>query len=196
MHEPEQARAAADVVDALQIPAFLCRQTDLLVAAGATGLPVNVKKGQWMAPEEMAGAAEKVRKGGSQDLAVTERGTAFGYGDLIVDMRSFGRLRRATGATVLFDATHAAQRPGQGARGSSGGDRESVPALLLAPRQRVPTGSSSKPIPIRLGLRAMEPLSGRSTAWASSSLEPWKSGSWREKRDSWAASARRPGPRP
>jgi 2-dehydro-3-deoxyphosphooctonate aldolase (KDO 8-P synthase) len=132
VHEPEQARAAADVVDALQIPAFLCRQTDLLLAAGATGLPVNVKKGQWMAPEEMAGAAEKVRKGGSQDLAVTERGTSFGYGDLIVDMRSFGRLRRATGATVLFDATHAVQRAGQGAKGASGGDRASVPALLLA----------------------------------------------------------------
>jgi 2-dehydro-3-deoxyphosphooctonate aldolase (KDO 8-P synthase) len=91
-----------------------------------------VKKGQWMAPEEMTGATEKVRKGGSQDLAVTERGTAFGYGDLIVDMRSFGRLRRATGSTVWFDATHAVQRSGHGAKGSSGGDRESVPALLLA----------------------------------------------------------------
>ena len=114
------------------MPAFLCRQTDLLLAVGATGLPVNIKKGQWMAPEEMAGAAEKVRAGGSQDIAITEQRTAFGYGDLIVDMRSFGRLKAAAGATVLFDATHAVQRAGQGADRSSGGDRAQVPALLLA----------------------------------------------------------------
>jgi 2-dehydro-3-deoxyphosphooctonate aldolase (KDO 8-P synthase) len=132
IHEADQARVAAEVVDALQVPAFLCRQTDLLLAAGATGLPVNVKKGQWMAPEAMAGAAEKVREGGSGDVAVTERGTAFGYGDLVVDMRSFHRMRAATGATVLFDATHAVQQPGQGVAGSSGGGREHVPALLAA----------------------------------------------------------------
>ncbi|MEO7995542.1 MAG: 3-deoxy-8-phosphooctulonate synthase [bacterium] len=132
IHESSQARTAAQVVDALQIPAFLCRQTDLLIAAGATGLPVNVKKGQWMAPEGMAGAAEKVREGGSIDVAVTERGTAFGYGDLVVDMRSFARMRAATGAAVLFDATHAVQQPGQGSAGSSGGGREHVPALLAA----------------------------------------------------------------
>jgi 2-dehydro-3-deoxyphosphooctonate aldolase (KDO 8-P synthase) len=132
IHEAAQASLAAEVVDALQVPAFLCRQTDLLLAAGKTGLPVNVKKGQWMAPEAMAGAAEKVREGGSQDLAVTERGTTFGYGDLVVDMRSFTRLRRATAATVLFDATHALQLPGLGANGGSGGLREHVPALLAA----------------------------------------------------------------
>jgi 2-dehydro-3-deoxyphosphooctonate aldolase (KDO 8-P synthase) len=132
VHEPIQAAAVAQVVDALQVPAFLCRQTDLLQAVGATGLPVNIKKGQWMAPEEMAGAAEKVRSGGSQDIAVTERGTAFGYGDLIADMRSFGRLRKATGATTLFDATHAVQRAGQGPNRASGGDRDHVPALLMA----------------------------------------------------------------
>jgi 2-dehydro-3-deoxyphosphooctonate aldolase (KDO 8-P synthase) len=132
IHEPSQARVAAAVVDALQVPAFLCRQTDLLIAAGRTGLPVNVKKGQWMAPEAMSGAAEKVREGGSRDIAVTERGTAFGYGDLVVDMRSFGRLRQATGATVLFDATHAVQQPGQGEAGATGGLREHVPALLAA----------------------------------------------------------------
>lgn len=132
IHEPGQAAAAAQVVDALQIPAFLCRQTDLLLAAGATGLPVNIKKGQWLAPEAMLGAVEKVRAGGSTDLAVTERGTAFGYGDLVVDMRSFGRLRTATGAPVLFDATHAVQRPGAGPDGASGGDRTQVPTLLLA----------------------------------------------------------------
>ncbi len=132
IHEPLQAAAAAKVVDALQVPAFLCRQTDLLLAAGRTGLPVNVKKGQWMAPEAMAGAAEKVRTGGSSDLAVTERGTMFGYGDLVVDMRSFARLRRATEAAVLFDATHAVQQPGLGTAGASGGQRDSVPALLMA----------------------------------------------------------------
>ena len=132
VHDPEQARAAADVVDALQIPAFLCRQTDLLLAAGRTGRPVNVKKGQWMSPEDMAGAVAKVVSGGSSDVAVTERGTFFGYGDLVVDMRNFARLRQATGSPVLFDATHAVQRPGRGSAGASGGDRAHVPALLKA----------------------------------------------------------------
>jgi 2-dehydro-3-deoxyphosphooctonate aldolase (KDO 8-P synthase) len=132
VHEPSQATAAAGVVDALQVPAFLCRQTDLLVAVGKAGVPVNVKKGQWMAPEAMTGAIEKVRAGGASDVAVTERGTAFGYGDLIVDMRSFARLREATSATVLFDATHAVQQPGQGPGGASGGQRGHVPALLRA----------------------------------------------------------------
>jgi 2-dehydro-3-deoxyphosphooctonate aldolase (KDO 8-P synthase) len=132
VHESAQAAAAAAVADALQIPAFLCRQTDLLLAAGATGRPVNVKKGQWMAAEAMAGALDKVRSGGSTDVAVTERGTFFGYGDLVVDMRNFGRLRAATGAAVVFDATHAVQQPGQGAGGASGGHREHIPALLSA----------------------------------------------------------------
>ena len=132
VHESAQAAVAAAVADALQIPAFLCRQTDLLLAAGATGRPVNVKKGQWMAAEAMAGALDKVRSGGSTDVAVTERGTFFGYGDLVVDMRNFGRLRAATGAAVVFDATHAVQQPGQGAGGASGGHREHIPALLSA----------------------------------------------------------------
>jgi 2-dehydro-3-deoxyphosphooctonate aldolase (KDO 8-P synthase) len=132
IHEAGQAALAAQVVDVLQIPAFLCRQTDLLVAAGGTGKPVNVKKGQWVQPEAMAGAVEKVRSGGSREVAVTERGTFFGYGDLVVDMRNFARLRQATGAPVVFDATHAVQRPGQGDGGSSGGDREFIPPLLAA----------------------------------------------------------------
>jgi 2-dehydro-3-deoxyphosphooctonate aldolase (KDO 8-P synthase) len=131
VHEPGQAAAAARVVDALQIPAFLCRQTDLLVAAGATGKPINIKKGQWMAPEEMAGAVEKVRSAGAADVAITERGTAFGYGDLVVDMRSFARARAAAGAAVIFDGTHAVQRPGRDG-GSSGGDPAHVPALVRA----------------------------------------------------------------
>jgi 2-dehydro-3-deoxyphosphooctonate aldolase (KDO 8-P synthase) len=131
IHEPHQAEPAARVVDVLQIPAFLCRQTDLLLAAGNTGRPVNLKKGQWMAPEEMTAAVEKVRGAGAAEVAVTERGTAFGYGDLVVDMRTFARARAATGAPVIFDATHAVQRAGR-AGGSSGGDPEHVPALARA----------------------------------------------------------------
>ncbi|HXV86504.1 MAG TPA: 3-deoxy-8-phosphooctulonate synthase, partial [Gemmatimonadales bacterium] len=132
IHEPGQAEPAAKVVDALQVPAFLCRQTDLLLAAGAAGKPVNLKKGQWLAPEAMEGAVGKLRAGGARDIAVTERGTFFGYGDLVVDMRSFRRMRRATGCPVLYDATHAVQLPGSGPGGSSGGSREDVPALLRA----------------------------------------------------------------
>lgn len=133
VHEPGQVAAAAEVVDVLQIPAFLSRQTDLLLAAGASGRPVNVKKGQWMAAEGLAGAVEKLRLGGATDLAVTERGTFFGYGDLVVDMRNLERMRAATGgATVLFDATHSVQQPGTASGGASGGDRAAIPALLLA----------------------------------------------------------------
>jgi len=132
VHEAAQAALAAEVVDVLQVPAFLCRQTDLLLACGRTGKPVNVKKGQWMQPEAMAGALEKVREGGSSEVAVTERGTFFGYGDLVVDFRSLARLRAATGAPVIFDATHSVQQPGHGPGGSSGGAREHIPALLGA----------------------------------------------------------------
>jgi 2-dehydro-3-deoxyphosphooctonate aldolase (KDO 8-P synthase) len=132
IHEPGQAAPVAQVVDVLQIPAFLSRQTDLLVAAGRTGRPVNVKKGQWMAPEQMAGAVEKVRGAGAAEVAVTERGTFFGYGDLTVDMRSFARMREATGVPTVFDATHSVQQPGQGSGGTSGGQREFIPALIGA----------------------------------------------------------------
>jgi len=132
VHEAWQVPEAAAVVDALQIPAFLCRQTDLLVAAGRTGLPVNVKRGQWMSPEDMAGAVAKVQGAGSEAVALTERGTFFGYGDLVVDMRAFDRMRRAAGVPVLFDATHAVQQPGRGTDGASGGHREHVPALAAA----------------------------------------------------------------
>ena len=132
VHETGQVSAAAHVADVLQIPAFLCRQTDLLVAAGRAGRAVNVKKGQWMAPEGMAGAVEKVRAGGAPEIAVTERGTFFGYGDLVVDMRSFVRLRIACGTPVIYDGTHAVQQPGQGPEGSSGGLRDFIPPLLYA----------------------------------------------------------------
>ncbi|MEZ4414696.1 MAG: 3-deoxy-8-phosphooctulonate synthase [Gemmatimonadota bacterium] len=131
IHASEQAGPAAEVVQVLQIPAFLCRQTDLLVAAGRTGAAVNIKKGQWMEPEEMAGAVDKARSAGAGPLAVTERGTFFGYGDLVVDMRSFRRLRGATGVPAVFDGTHSVQRPGRGG-GRSGGDPEFIPALVQA----------------------------------------------------------------
>jgi 2-dehydro-3-deoxyphosphooctonate aldolase (KDO 8-P synthase) len=144
VHLPEQCAPAAEVVDVLQIPAFLCRQTDLLVAAGATGKPVNIKKGQWMHPEGMRGAVEKVRKAAlgtsasrvprpvSREVAVTERGTFFGYGDLVVDMRGFARMRAACDAPVIFDATHSVQQPGKGVGGASGGAREFIPPLARA----------------------------------------------------------------
>jgi 2-dehydro-3-deoxyphosphooctonate aldolase (KDO 8-P synthase) len=142
VHLPEQCAAVAQVVDVLQIPAFLCRQTDLLEAAGATGRPVNVKKGQWMHPEGMRGAVHKVRRGArtverttmasGDQVAVTERGTFFGYGDLVVDMRSFARLRAACDAPVVFDATHSVQQPGRGEGGASGGLREHIPTLAAA----------------------------------------------------------------
>jgi len=131
VHEPWQAQPAAEVCDALQIPAFLCRQTDLVTAVAATGRPVNIKKGQWMAPEEMAGAVGKARAAGANAVTVTERGTFHGYGDLVVDMRSFARMREATGAPAIFDGTHSVQRPGR-ADGSSGGDPEFVPPLVRA----------------------------------------------------------------
>jgi len=138
VHLPEQCAPAADVVDVLQIPAFLCRQTDLLVAAGCTNASVNIKKGQWLHPEGMRGAVDKVRSSrrppsnSQSEIAVTERGTFFGYGDLVVDMRSFARMREACDAPVIFDATHSVQRPGQGVGGSSGGAREFIPSLALA----------------------------------------------------------------
>ncbi len=129
LHEPDQAKPVAEVVDVLQIPAFLCRQTDLVLAAAGTGRALNIKKGQWMAPEEMAAVVEKARAGGSSTVLVTERGTFFGYGELVVDMRSFERMRKACRAPTVFDGTHSVQRPGR-AGGSSGGDPEHIPALV------------------------------------------------------------------
>ncbi len=132
VHEPWQVADAGAVVDALQVPALLSRQTDLLLAVGGCGRPVNIKKGQWMAPEDLAGAVEKVRSAGADAVAVTERGTAFGYGDLVVDMRVFARAQAALGLPVFYDATHSVQRPGRGPGGASGGDRTMVPSLLKA----------------------------------------------------------------
>lgn len=134
VHDAAQCALAAEVVDVLQIPAFLCRQTDLLLAAGATGRAVNVKKGQWLHPEGMRGAVDKVRRGGTkkQEVAVTERGSFFGYGDLVVDMRALPRMAAATGCPVVFDGTHSVQQPGKGTGGASGGVREMIRPLTLA----------------------------------------------------------------
>ena len=134
VHEAAQCSVVADVVDVLQIPAFLCRQTDLLIAAGKTGKAVNVKKGQWLHPESMKGAADKVRQAQRRkaEIAVTERGTFFGYGDLVVDVRSLSRMAAATGCPVIFDATHSVQQPGKGHGGASGGVRAMIKPLTLA----------------------------------------------------------------
>jgi len=130
VHEAAQCADAAQAVDVLQIPAFLCRQTDLLLAAAATGKAVNVKKGQFLAPWDMANVVSKITGGGNPNVLVTERGASFGYNTLVSDMRALPILAR-TGAPVIFDATHSVQQPGgQGA--SSGGEREFVPVLARA----------------------------------------------------------------
>lgn len=131
IHEAWQAGPAGEVADVLQVPAFLSRQTDLLRAAGKAGRAVNVKKGQWMAPGDVAHSVEKARRAGARAVAVTERGTAFGYGRWVVDMRSFEAMREAVGCPVLFDATHAVQLPG-GEGDRSGGERRFVEPLALA----------------------------------------------------------------
>jgi 2-dehydro-3-deoxyphosphooctonate aldolase (KDO 8-P synthase) len=131
VHEAAQCDAAAGVVDVLQIPAFLCRQTDLLVAAGATGRPVNIKKGQWMAPAEMRGAVEKTLAAGAMGVGLTERGTFFGYGNLVVDMRSFAAFHDLHEGPAVFDGTHSVQRPGEGG-GVSGGEPHLIEPLVLA----------------------------------------------------------------
>ena len=131
VHEPAQCAEVAQAVDVLQIPAFLCRQTDLLLAAAATGKVVNVKKGQFLAPWDMANVVAKITGGGNPNVLVTERGASFGYNTLVSDMRALPILARTTGAPVIFDATHSVQQPGgQGA--SSGGEREFVPVLARA----------------------------------------------------------------
>ena len=130
VHEVVQVAPAAEVVDILQVPAFLCRQTDLLVAVGASGRGVNLKKGQFMAPGDMAYALQKVKSGGDVPVVLTERGTSFGYRDLVVDPRSFQWLAEL-GAPVLFDGTHSVQIPG-GAGGATSGQREMIPVLCRA----------------------------------------------------------------
>lgn len=130
VHSPQEAEIAAEYVDLLQIPAFLCRQTDLLEAAAKSGRPVNVKKGQFLAPWDAANIAEKMRTFGCERFMLCERGTSFGYNNLVVDMRGLYWMREL-GAPVVFDATHAVQRPG-GLGGTTGGDGELAPVLASA----------------------------------------------------------------
>ncbi|MDH3686860.1 MAG: 3-deoxy-8-phosphooctulonate synthase [Myxococcales bacterium] len=129
VHEPGQAKLAAEVADCIQIPAFLCRQTDLLLACAATGKPVNVKKGQFMSPLEMKHVVDKIRGHGSGGVLLTERGTSFGYNELVVDFRGLVEMRKF--APVCFDATHSVQRPGAGPFASDG-DRSMVAPLARA----------------------------------------------------------------
>ena len=130
MHDSGQCARVAEAVDVLQIPAFLCRQTDLLLAAAATGRAVNVKKGQFLAPWDMGNVVDKIVGGGNPNVLVTERGASFGYNTLVSDMRALPVLA-ATGAPVVFDATHSVQQPG-GQGKTSGGQREFVPVLARA----------------------------------------------------------------
>jgi len=129
VHEPEQAEEAARVLDVLQIPAFLSRQTDLLVAAAKTGKPLNIKKGQFLAPDDMGNVVEKCRAAGNEDLILCERGTSFGYHDLVVDMRSFPMMR-TLGFPIVYDATHSLQLPGGGKE--TGGLKQYAPVLARA----------------------------------------------------------------
>lgn len=130
VHDIAQARTAGAVVDVIQIPAFLCRQTDLLLAAGETGCAVNIKKGQFLAPWDMANVAAKVESTGNQRILLTERGVSFGYNTLVADMRSLPTMAR-TGYPVVMDATHSVQQPG-GLGGASGGQREFAPVMARA----------------------------------------------------------------
>ncbi len=130
VHDVSEVEPAAEVLDVLQVPAFLCRQTDLVVACGRTGKPVNVKKGQFLAPRDMANVVEKIRSTGNEQILLTERGTTFGYNNLVVDFRGLQDMREL-GYPVVFDATHSVQLPG-GLGNRSGGERRYVPALARA----------------------------------------------------------------
>lgn len=138
IHEAWQAKVAAEVVDVLQIPAFLCRQTDLLVAAARTGKTVNIKKAQFLSGADMEYPVMKVRESGNDDVWLTERGTTFGYNNLVVDFRNIPEMKRFT-PNVIMDCTHSVQRPGA-AGGKSGGNREYVPAMALAAKAFGATG--------------------------------------------------------
>ena len=157
IHAPEQAAPVAEVVDILQIPAFLCRQTDLLVAAGKTGKPVNIKKGQFLAPDDMRHAIAKVESTGNRKILLTERGTNHGYHDLVVDMRALVQLA-ATGYPVIFDATHSVQHLG-GESGRSGGAPEFIEPLACA---AVATGAVSA-VFVETHPRVNEALSDRAS---------------------------------
>ncbi len=155
VHTPEEVPAAAEVLDVLQIPAFLCRQTSLLTAAGATGKPVNIKKGQFLAPGDLARAVEKVREAGSEQVLVTERGVSFGYHNLVVDMRSLSILAE-TGCPVVYDATHSLQLPGSGEE--TGGERR-----FALPLARAAVAAGAHAVFFEAHPRPDEALSDRAT---------------------------------
>lgn len=131
IHEREQCAVVAQYVDILQIPAFLCRQTDLVVAAAKTGKIVNIKKGQFLAPWDVKNLVKKSQDSGNNQVCITERGTSFGYNTLVTDMRAFPQMAKDTGCPIIFDATHSVQQPG-GLGGSTGGQREFAPVLARA----------------------------------------------------------------
>jgi 2-dehydro-3-deoxyphosphooctonate aldolase (KDO 8-P synthase) len=173
VHEPDQCKPVGEVADILQIPAFLCRQTDLLVAAAKTGRAVNVKKGQFLAPWDMANVVEKITAAGNGNVLVTERGVSFGYNTLVSDMRALPVLAKI-GAPVIFDATHSVQQPG-GQGTSSGGERDYVPVLaraavavgvagLFIETHRDPAKAPSDG-PNMIPLKEMEPLLARLIAF-------------------------------
>jgi 2-dehydro-3-deoxyphosphooctonate aldolase (KDO 8-P synthase) len=131
IHLPDQAEAIAQVADIIQIPAFLCRQTDLLVAAAKTGKPINIKKGQFLSPWKVAHITKKVESAGNKNIMITERGNSYGFDGLIVDMRSISIMQEETGYPVIFDGTHSAQMPGN-SEATTGGLRKYIPTLLKA----------------------------------------------------------------
>lgn len=135
VHSESDVRAAAAVLDVVQIPAFLCRQTSLIEAAGAGGKPVNVKKGQFLAPEDMGNVVKKLQSSGARDVLLTERGTSFGYHDLVVDFRGFARMR-ATGCPVIYDVTHSLQRPG--GLGHASGGEPALAAMMARAAAAIP----------------------------------------------------------
>ena len=164
VHTPQEVPAAAAVADIIQIPAFLCRQTELLLAAGKSGKAVNVKKGQFMAPQDMGYIAAKAESVGNSQVLLTERGTFFGYGNLVVDMRSLAIMAKL-GYPVVFDATHSVQLPG-GEKGRSGGQREFVPILL-----RAAVAAGCQAIYLEVHPQPEEALSDSASQWPLSRLE-------------------------
>lgn len=168
VHEPGHVSMVAEAVDVLQIPAFLCRQTDLLVSAARSGLPVNVKKGQFASAAVMGHAARKLRDAGNDTVLLTERGTFFGYDDLVVDCRNLPRMRTAApGALVVMDATHAVQRPPSSDSSVSGGSREHVPTVA-----RMAAAVGVDGFFIETHDRPAEALSDAAVQWPLDALEP------------------------
>ncbi len=165
VHQVNEIEKAAQVLDVIQIPAFLCRQTDLLSAAGQTGLPVNVKKGQFLSPWDMRFVAEKIAATGNDQILLTERGASFGYNNLVVDMRSLP-IMAGLGYPVIFDATHSVQLPG-GGQGVSSGQREFVPYLA-----RAAVAAGVQGVFLEVHLEPEKALSDSANSWPLNQLEP------------------------